>query len=77
MQGNYFRDEGGKDFGVLQLKVALTFWSLMSLCLSLSCVDLLTWVNCCVIQEWKGCKLSLGLKLSHGEILLFLSLNNN
>lgn len=48
----------------------------MSLCPSLSCVVLLIRVKCCVIQEWKGCKLSLVLQVGRGEIHLFLSLNN-
>ncbi|NXD87125.1 NEUFC protein, partial [Halcyon senegalensis] len=55
--GAYSGLAGTSDSRVLQLKVALTFSSLTSLCLSLSCVDLLMWANCCVSQEEEARKL--------------------
>lgn len=64
----------GDGFWVVQLKLALVFRSVMSLCLSLSCMDVLIWVNCCVIQGLKGCKLSSILKLGHADISSYFCL---
>lgn len=69
------RCKGRDGFWVVQLKLALVFRFLMSLCLSLSCMDVLIWVNCCVIQGLKGYKLSLVLKLGHGDISFIFVFN--